>query len=287
MQSFEILDRVLETMDVAVEKFVARKIDGEARSEAAPLNRILVYRVLHGNVSITIDGQSARQCRSGATILMPPGAALLVQRTGEDAAEVAAALVRARLSGSFGLLDHAKVPIVEHMADDPLVEQLWNTMTKESRATRVPGSTALMAALMKSCLLTVLRRVAQRPGINPRIFTALADPRLSGAVAAILHTPGAPHSVASLADAAGLSRSTFARQFNQALGYPPMEFVGRARLHHAAAMLRSSTTPVKTIAATSGFASRSHFSRSFREVYGCDPSAYRQEYVPVPTQAVA
>jgi transcriptional regulator GlxA family with amidase domain len=56
----------------------------------------------------------------------------------------------------------------------------------------------------------------------------------------------------------------------------PMEFVAKTRLHHAAEMLRSTNMPVKVIAASIGFSSRSHFSRAFRDGYGADPSSYRR-----------
>lgn len=56
----------------------------------------------------------------------------------------------------------------------------------------------------------------------------------------------------------------------------PMAFVARTRLHQSADMLRTTNLPVKVIAASIGFASRSHFSRAFRDAYGVDPSAYRR-----------
>jgi len=40
-------------------------------------------------------------------------------------------------------------------------------------------------------------------------------------------------------------------------------------------LLRSTAMPVKTVAGTVGFASRSHFSRAFRDVYGIDPLNFR------------
>jgi AraC family transcriptional regulator, activator of mtrCDE len=210
---------------------------------------------------------------------MPPGAESRLSRDGDAPAAVATGLVSARLSGAFGLLDHARVPVVEDMSDSPMIRLAWATMVHEANNApqKAVGRAALISTLMKACILTALRRFSQRPGINPRIVSALADPRLSGAIARVLHEPGAGHTVAALAEAAGLSRSTFARQFSRALGLSPMEFVAKTRLHYAAGMLRSSRMPIKTIAASIGFSSRSHFSRTFRELYGRDPRAYRAE----------
>ncbi|MDQ6869623.1 MAG: helix-turn-helix domain-containing protein, partial [Pseudomonadota bacterium] len=55
-----------------------------------------------------------------------------------------------------------------------------------------------------------------------------------------------------------------------------MEFAAKTRLHHAAELLRSTTISVKVIAASIGFASRSHFSRAFRDAYGADPRNFRK-----------
>jgi AraC family transcriptional regulator, activator of mtrCDE len=94
-------------------------------------------------------------------------------------------------------------------------------------------------------------------------------------VSAILTDPGAPHSIALLADRVGMSRATFIRHFMRATGSNPMQFVAKARLDHAAELLRSTTLPVKAIAARIGFNNRSHFSRAFRRAHGMDPSAFR------------
>jgi AraC-like DNA-binding protein len=73
-----------------------------------------------------------------------------------------------------------------------------------------------------------------------------------------------------------MSRSAFAKRFNEVYDQTPMEFVARARLHRAAALLRGTDLPVKLIASSLGYSSRSHFSRAFRAAYGDDPSGFRR-----------
>ncbi|AQR74411.1 hypothetical protein BXU08_12785 [Sphingomonas sp. LM7] len=264
-------------MDVTVRRFVAWDVADGKRVEAAPCNAILVHYVVTGTVTLVGTGEPPRNCAAGTMILTPPGLEISLLRATGDA-RVASALVFARLSGSFGLLDHATVLFIEDVSDAPMIQLAWETMVREAgKMPQALGTVALVSTLMKACILTVLCRFFQRPGSTPRIISALADPRLASAVASILQEPGAPHTVDRLAECAGLSRSTFARQFSQILGSAPMEFVAMTRLHYAAKMLRSSRMPIKTIAASSGFSSRSHFSRTFRQEYGSDPRAYRQQ----------
>ena len=72
-----------------------------------------------------------------------------------------------------------------------------------------------------------------------------------------------------------MSRTVFSERFRDAFGTSPMAFVRQARLQEAAKLLRSTDLPVKAIAARVGFASRSHFSRAFRQRFKRDPAEYR------------
>ena len=60
------------------------------------------------------------------------------------------------------------------------------------------------------------------------------------------------------------------------MGQSPTEFVAKTRLYYAAELLRTSGAPIKSVAVSVGFSSRSHFSHAFRAAYGIDPTAYRQ-----------
>ena len=72
-----------------------------------------------------------------------------------------------------------------------------------------------------------------------------------------------------------MSRSSFALRFALAFGTTPMEFVKGVRLRYAAKLLRSTDLPVSVIASKIGYASRTHFSRTFRAAYGRDPQSFR------------
>jgi AraC-like DNA-binding protein len=194
--------------------------------------------------------------------------------SGSGDLRVVCGLIMASISGSFGLLDAVTRPIMEDLRDVPIVRQGFAVMLDEISAPTL-GSRALIGALMKACVVMLLRRHFAGSGQDYGVLSSLRDPRLGKAVAAVLDKPAAPHSVASLASVAGMSRSAFAREFSHNLAMSPMAFVARTRLHHGAELLRSTRLPVKLIAASIGFASRSHFSRAFASAYGADPSRFR------------
>jgi AraC family transcriptional regulator len=82
-------------------------------------------------------------------------------------------------------------------------------------------------------------------------------------------------SLDDLAGAAGLSRYHFARRFRQTTGTSPHEFVLQQRVARARIMLQRTRSPLREIAALSGFSDQSHMTRVFRKRLGVTPGQYR------------
>jgi AraC-like DNA-binding protein len=190
---------------------------------------------------------------------------------------VMCATVTASYGGSFGLFDSLAGPIVDHVADIPGVRSAFESLAEE-RSTPQIGTQALTGAVMKQCMILLVRRHLERGSASSPFFASLADTRLTTAIALILERPAGRLSLAQLAAAAGMSRTAFANAFTGAFGQTPMDFVQKTRLHRAAQLLAFTELPVKVIAVSMGFASRSHFSRAFRRAYGSDPTTYRKHH---------
>jgi transcriptional regulator GlxA family with amidase domain len=77
------------------------------------------------------------------------------------------------------------------------------------------GSRVMAEALMKQCLILLLRDHMERLGARSPLFGPLLDTRLARAVAAVIAQPAYPHSVKSLAATAGMSRSSFSARFQK------------------------------------------------------------------------
>ena len=117
-----------------------------------------------------------------------------------------------------------------------------------------------------------------RAGPESPLFAPLYDERLARAIQAVLSQPGGAHTLRSLAAEAGMSRSAFGERFAQTFDQTPFEFVQKVRLRQTAHLLRSTDLPVKLIAKAAGFASRTHFARSFAVAFGMTPTEYRKRY---------
>jgi len=298
------LDRLLVTLDVDVHSLAFCELRHGHRLVAPPLDAIMIHYVLQGMMHLEIQGADPVVCGPGSIVLIPPAVSLHVAAdegpyVDVDAAEhcsvahdgmlkcdaasggtgdlrYVSGVVLASFSGSFGLFDKLHKPIYQHLGDMEIVRHAYSLMLNEIEQPAL-GARALTSALMKACLVLVIRQFMEAAGPDSLPLDSLSDPRLGKAVDAVLACPGGRHSVATMAEAAGMSRSSFSRHFTSEFSMSPMEFVAKTRLHHAARLLRSTPVPVKVIAGGTGFASRSHFSRAFKAAYGDDPTAFREK----------
>ena len=81
--------------------------------------------------------------------------------------------------------------------------------------------------------------------------------------------------VNSLADIAGVHRSTLSRAFKERMLISPGEYLERLRMQHALAMLKESSLGIAELAALSGIPNPSYFSRAVKRATGMSPREYR------------
>jgi len=94
-----------------------------------------------------------------------------------------------------------------------------------------------------------------------------------------------PLGVDDLANAAGLSRAHFSREFHRAFGESPHAYLLTRRLERAAALLRNTDRSVADICFSVGLQSVGSFTTSFTRSYGVSPTTYRAAFPPAADQA--
>jgi transcriptional regulator GlxA family with amidase domain len=75
-----------------------------------------------------------------------------------------------------------------------------------------------------------------------------------------------------------ISTTHFRRIFKEITDLPPQQFLLQLRLNKAAELLKSTSIPIKEIAALSGWDNVFYFSRLFRQKYHIPPHSYRKEF---------
>lgn len=311
----DTLDRLMTTLAVHLHTFAVCRIEPGWRLRLGRMDQITIHYVLEGSGTLRLEEGGGAMFAPHSIILVPPDQAqslagpgevlreardedncvlladgLIAFRAGEDGARgdeerrdgaradaitCICGAITASFAGALGLLEGLRDPIlVPTGAGDPLRRHFDHIL--EELAMPGFGTRALTEALMKVCLVTILRRQLEEPGADRPIFVPLRDRRLSAAVAAIVDMPAGSHTVASLAEVAGMSRTAFAQRFVETYGRTPIDFLQAVRLRHAAHLLRTTDVPVKVIASAVGYRSRSQFSHAFRERYELDPSTFRR-----------
>jgi AraC-like DNA-binding protein len=89
-----------------------------------------------------------------------------------------------------------------------------------------------------------------------------------------------PLDVDDMAQAAGLSRAHFSREFRRVFGESPHAYLLTRRLERAAALLRTTDRSVTDICLSVGLQSVGSFTTSFTRTYGKSPTAYRAAFPP-------
>jgi len=93
----------------------------------------------------------------------------------------------------------------------------------------------------------------------------------------ILHaSTDRPVPIVELSTALDLHPVYLAREFRRRVGRTVGEYARRVRIHVGCGLLTERDRSLADIAAVTGFADQSHFSRVFADTIGCSPGAYRR-----------
>lgn len=140
-----------------------------------------------------------------------------------------------------------------------------------------PGSRSLLSRLTELMFVEILRQHMQDLPANEIGWFAALNDEVTGAGLQLLHAaPFDDWTVERLARRVGVSRTVLAGRFKHFLDQPPMQYLTHWRLSLAAHALSSGDSPVKAVAAETGYDSEAAFSRAFRRCFGMPPAAWRR-----------
>lgn len=292
-----LLERLFENLDVKVDPFATCAVARGWRLRLPSRDWVTLHYTLHGKGALRLAAGEVLPLSPNSLAIMPPGVAHSVESgsdvqheaiaQGDDSPvcalaagppeelglSIACGRVQVTYAGTLGLFDLMTEALVLDFSDSPPMRAAFEGLVKEQESGAYRH--AMMAALMNQCLILVFRRLAELPENQLPWLSALDDPRLARSLDAILAHPERPHTVESLAGLAGMSRSAFARSFHECFERTPIDYVRDVRLRRGARLLHRGNLSVSEIADRVGFASRSHFSRAFRDQFGCSPARFR------------
>lgn len=151
-------------------------------------------------------------------------------------------------------------------------------LLRSEGAREAPGATAIMAKIADVFLTEIVRRYLSGLDTITAVPPAAGrDPAVGAALTLLRSQPGATWTVADLARKVDMSRTAFAARFRQLVGEPPMSYLARLRLSHAAGYLSKTDMTVRQIARLVGYENEASLSKAFRRTFGHAPGEYRRQ----------
>jgi AraC-like DNA-binding protein len=295
-------ERIFNELDVTAEPFALCELCGQSALTLKSQSSATLHYIIEGSGEIAIQKFPAISMEPGTLVLVPNLQSHTLRSFGNterplpecQPAELGLARhicgadnpvslgklvaicseVSVGLRGTGGLINLVREPLAEVVTSDAGMVGALERLLHELSSPTV-GSKAMIRAILLQCIIHLLQKrlMAHDPAVT--WMKVLIDEKLWSSLKQMLEAPGQPHSVESLAQTAGMSRSTFATRFSNAFGSGPMALLRKLRIHMAAGLLTQSQLPVKRIAQMVGFDSRSAFSRAFTDNTGQSPQRFR------------
>ena len=234
----------------------------------------------HQTFSITLvdRGRFTYRTRSGRTLLSPGW--LMLGNVGEGYA--------CSHEGSDGTGDDCTVLSIAPQSLDEALAALGAASTR-ARFDRAglppsPRAAALLGTLaaegvegfaLEETALAVIAEVQRALG-HDTPPAARQHERALAAAQCIERRAAEALSLEDVAASVGLSSFHLMRVFRASTGITPHQYLMRARLLRAMALLRDTARPITDIAYDAGWSDLSNFTRTFRRDVGCSPGEFRR-----------
>ncbi|AXI44021.1 AraC family transcriptional regulator [Sulfitobacter sp. SK011] len=194
------------------------------------------------------------------------------------------------ICGHFSFEPHAKHVLMERLPPIIHLKNYGETAGKWMEASlRVIGDEAggrkmggdLIALKMSEAILAqAIRSFIESRDADDWALGAFSDKQLSRALDAFHKSPAERWTVEALANAAGMSRTSFAVQFQKLMQMSPMEYVTGWRMEIAKKVLHQLGCSLTDAAESAGYASDSAFTRAFKKETGQTPAEFRKLKMP-------
>ncbi|RYZ91659.1 MAG: AraC family transcriptional regulator [Proteobacteria bacterium] len=174
----------------------------------------------------------------------------------------------------------SSLPSVVHIkSSDPNSASLMSILkqlAQEYKEQR-PGSEVICNQLSHLLFLKILRGSVEAPEmLKPGWLRSVGNSKILPAIQAIHAAPGNSWTVAKLASACSLSRSTFMDLFGRETSISPLQYLAEWRMLLARQQIKNNASSVGELAESLGYSSESAFSHAFKRIVGKSPKAYRE-----------
>ncbi len=152
------------------------------------------------------------------------------------------------------------------------VMRLLNKLEEELKE-RSPGYRCIATTLFMQIACTLSRCYGNYSSTNTKRLLHLAE-----AISHLERCYDEPVSLEELAKIAKMPTRSFQRAFRKSLGVPPITYLIRVRISHAAELLRNKELSITDVAFELNYEDSSYFTRQFQTIMGMTPKEYRRQF---------
>ncbi|MFY0617446.1 AraC family transcriptional regulator [Shimia sp.] len=149
-------------------------------------------------------------------------------------------------------------------------------MIGEEAGGRKMGGDLIALKMSEAILAQAIRSFIESSDTQNWALGAFSDKNIARALDAFHKAPAERWTVEMLANAAGMSRTGFAVQFQKLMLMSPMEYVTSWRMEIAKKVLQTGSASLTDAAEGAGYASDSAFTRAFKKETGQTPAEFRK-----------
>jgi AraC-like DNA-binding protein len=179
----------------------------------------------------------------------------------------------------------------QHVQSEPWLDTTLRMLASEGSHNH-PGADTFISRLTDMIFIQIMRAYItqiQDCSEAPSWLRALADEHIGAALNLMHAKPDAPWTVASLAHAVGLSRTSFAMKFTALVAQSPMSYLTSWRMQQAVHVMESGAENTAHMARLVGYTSEAAFAKAFKREMGEAPGAFKRKVratAPLPERKV-
>lgn len=287
------LSLLLKRMELGAEVYVNGNFCGAWAVDTGGSRRIPFHLIGDGQAWLHFDNEAPRALGAKDLVLFPRDAHHIISNSAERPAPEAVNApmsndgpVTQMVCGFFEFRSALMYPLLDALPDVVLLQmssgaqaqrmQRLLDLTLLELSEAKPGSYAVVDYLAHLIFIQVLRQQVEGEALSSGLLRALFDSKIGRVLNAIHQNPAQDWTLASLADKAAMSRSTFAERFNKLAGITPMRYLSLWRMAEARRLLVNSDLSTAQIAEMSGYDSEAAFRKAFKSTQGQTPGEVRK-----------
>lgn len=294
LENSDALSTVLSRLELKAEVYANGDYCGAWALDTSGSRHIPFHLIGHGRAWLHFKNRESQMLSTGDLVIFPRDDEHIISESAKrpeadqvnkgpsetegESTNVICGFFEFRNKAAWPLLDALPEVVLIGLAQQAhnshirqLIDMIINELHNQQQ-----GFYAVINQLAYLLFIQIIRQQIQSGHIQSGLIAAMFDTKLSKALACIHNHPQKDWTLASLAKASAMGRSSFASRFNELVGIPAAQYLGYWRMQLAKHLLLTSDQSMLDIAERCGYQSEVSFRKAFKKITGETPGAVRR-----------